>query len=225
MKKFEKILFFYSIVAITAIFLVNAAFSPNLQSLISAVILLPLVGYFWLRLTDPHKVSIENWTTRLIIVIVILTAFAFLAFYKARSASGENNNQEARIGDLQEEIKGISQELSQKNDLIDDLERENSELSSTKDTKTPEIQNILGDTFSDLLTNKKVKGFIRLKEGFEKANVYENPTYSSQITEQIVSGTSYAYLEAKDPWFQIKTSLGQGWVEKTSVEITADEEE
>jgi hypothetical protein len=81
MKSFEKFLFFYSIVAITVIFFTSAIFNRSPQNIISGLATLPLVLYFWLRLTSASSTTVSRWSLRFLVIIVVLCVLGIFTYF------------------------------------------------------------------------------------------------------------------------------------------------
>lgn len=141
MKKFENFLFFYSIVAITVFLISFGIFSPKPLNFISGLLLLPLVFYYWIRLTNPENVSAERWSLRFLTALIILSLLGIYGFYLLKQVT--------------EKIPVISNQLSNEQRLNEELKKELANLkeklekveNEKKDCKTCEDE----VTVSDLL--------------------------------------------------------------------------
>src|SRR5258708_5158415 len=81
MRKFEKYLFFYSLISITVFTITAGIFSPNPLNLLIALLQFPLVAYFWLRVTAPRDIPLEVWSFRLLTIITIVSGLGIFGYY------------------------------------------------------------------------------------------------------------------------------------------------
>lgn len=84
MKGLEKILFFYGIFAITSLFISFGIFSPLPLNFISIALLIPIIFYFWIRLTNPERVSAEWWSAKFILSLIILSTLGIFGYRLAQ---------------------------------------------------------------------------------------------------------------------------------------------
>ncbi|KKS87957.1 MAG: hypothetical protein UV64_C0035G0007 [Parcubacteria group bacterium GW2011_GWC1_43_11b] len=133
MRKFERFLFFYSILVITILFVSFGIFSPKPLNIISIISLLPIIFYFWVRLTSPQVVSADKWSLRFLMIATIVSFLGIYAF------------------NLVKQTPLINEQLAQEQKRNEELKKEIKELKN-KPTATPEptveeedVTNILYD--------------------------------------------------------------------------------
>jgi len=218
MKSFEKFLFYYSIVAITAIFFTTAIFSPTPQNIISAVLLLPLTVYFWLKLTNPESVNISKWSVRFLLIIVILSSFGiFTYFLKVKSVS-----QKAEIAQNSPtlSLSDISQRLSSLNE--NELSIIRAELDKLKKPDTQTKKATDEASLSDLLleADKDYAGKIKTKDGLTvPVEVLKEPLFSSDKVGLMEKDIPYPYLVKENNWYKVRLENNlEGWVNQSSVQ-------
>jgi hypothetical protein len=191
MKKFEKFLFFYSIVAVTALFISLGVFSPGSLSLISGTILLPIVFYFWIRFTSPEAVDAEKWSLRFLISIVVLSALGILGYRLSQikpSTPPQNTNVESTT--LPTPTPTVSKNSTASGETVADL---------LSETPIP-LQEITG------------------KPGVKVIDVYQDPLPASKKIDSLDGTAKYLYLEKQRNWYKIVlTESMSGWVSASQV--------
>jgi hypothetical protein len=193
MKSFERFLFFYSIVAITALFISFGIFSPKPLNLISLVLIIPVIFYFWVRLTSPEATSAEKWSVRFVTVIVILSGLGVFAY-----------RLEQTITHKPEVI--ISQVIP-------------TPISTPTATKSATTH---GEGFLDLLTDtpspiplQQFKG----KTGAKLIDVYASPFITSRKITTLDGTQTYLYLLKRGDWYEIALSGSEmGWVSGSQIQ-------
>ena len=224
MKGFEKFLFFYSIIAVTAIGIGSVFFSPRPENFVGLLLLFPIIAYFWLRVTSPAQVSFSKWSLRLILVVFILVTLGIFGFSLFRKAE-ENRKlaQEAiiqaetlvRLEDLKKELQALSQKSASGEEIASEVARIKEELSELKEKDLTD-SNLLGAyaSLEDIpighttISNPKVT----------KLDVYRDKTTSSTVIWKIDYGENYQYFQKEGDWYLIKLPDGtKGWVSAKDV--------
>lgn len=241
MKGFEKLLFFYSIIAVTAVMITYGVFSPMPQNLIASVILLPIGLYFWLRFTSPGNTTVNLWSFRLLIVVVAVSALGIYAGFfsrmlnkpkdeteveKIRSESqakiDELEAQVAKLEDQVEDDAALADELSQ---IKDELTRLSAEGKLSLNSQSESLADILGNL--DENENNPTpteQGYVSIKNSFIKElDVLSKPEFSSSRIGTIKYGTVYPYSQYQDNWYKITLANGkEGWVHERDVTVSSD---
>ena len=211
MKKIEKILFVYSIVAVTVLLITFGIFEPKPINLISTILLSPILLYFWIRLTSPEKVSAEKWAFRFLISIAVFCLLGLYGLQLLRQETGENVQLKSQLADQQL----INETLKEENASI------SAQLDEAKKAPTQE-EDARGESITDLIygstepTNlKQITG----KDNITTINVYEEPSASSDKIGSLDGTAKYIYLEKNGTWYNLILSDSlSGWVSANQVQ-------
>ena len=233
MKRFEKILFAYSIVAVTAVLITFGLYSPSPQNLISSLLLAPIALYFWLKITSPQEVNVSKWSLRLVAIVAILTALgvygSFLSRFLGNSGSealelAKAESQE-KIASLEEEIKILREEKEGNQALQDELAEikdELARLSAEGKLTLGTSQSSLSDILSNIEEgNELTSGYVSIKSSLIKElDVLEEPDFAAKRVGTIVYGETYPFSEKSGSWFKISLPDEiSGWVHERDVTI------
>lgn len=211
MKRFEKILFFYSIIAVTVLLVSFGILEPRPINLISTVLLIPPVFYFWIRLTSPEATSPEKWSLRFLISLAALCLFGIYAFNLLKVGSKETQivkNDLLNVQKQNEELKSQLASLS-------------SELQTAKDATRSSAKND-GESITDIIygtptpiTLQQITG----KAGVKTIDVYKDPSITSKKVSTLDGTAKYLYVGKNGSWYNlILTDSLSGWVSANSVE-------
>lgn len=150
MRRFEKFLFFYSILTITLLFVSSVFFLDKPQNLINGALLIPLVFYFWLKLTSPDAVDAARWSLRFLIVITVLTGLGIFGFYLASSRpKSRPPDTAASLQELTDKINQLKESEADSAQISQELIKIKEEL--TKIRRLNQIQN-QDEGLTDILT-------------------------------------------------------------------------
>lgn len=232
MKNVEKILFFYSIVAITVIFIASAFFSPTPLNIISGLALLPILAYFWIRMTSPSEVSAQKWSLRLFIAVFALSAltiFAFALAAKEKQEPAEEVSEDQLAAEKLEEIRSEIESIKDKevtdDELLAEIEKIQEELVNLRASNA--TQGIGNDSLSDVLDDinyqydldTPVGQVTMISSSDTTADVYSDSAGTSEITGQITFGRTYPFFESVGNWYLIRLPDDtMGWVKSEVVE-------
>jgi hypothetical protein len=197
MAKFEKFLFFYSILAITVLLISFGLFEPTPLNFISVVLLAPACFYFWVRLTNPEKVSAEKWSLRFLISLTVLSALGIGSFYLTKQSFIQPQ----------------------------EIETKETATPATVPIVTPTPQTspkskTQGESVTDLVFGtpiplKEITG----KAGIKTIDVYESPIQASKKIANIDGSIKYLYLTKQGNWYNIVLSESEaGWVSTSQVQ-------
>jgi hypothetical protein len=237
MKKLEKILFVYSIVAITFVFITSGIFTPSPQSLISSMLLFPILAFFWIRVTNPQEVNVAKWSLRLVIVVILISALGIYGSFLSQLITGKDQgggteitNEEAskKIEELEAEIEQLrQQELTSKElaeklaEIKDELTRLNTEGKLALGTSSEDSD--LAKLLADLEENeqKSSVGYVTMRDQkISEIDVLYEPQFSSYRVGTIKFGETYPYSEVDRNWYKIKLPDETfGWVHDRDVRV------
>lgn len=214
MKKFEKFLFFYSIIASTIFFISFGLTSPTPLNFISGVLFLPVIFYFWIRLTSPQSVNADKWSLRFLVSIAILSSLGIFAYYlnSLKNPSSEITALKNMLSEAQIKNEEISFKLA---DSLAKLE----EVKNEKNSPSPAVS---GESIADLIYETPQGAStqrIKAKEGVSVIDVYQSPDPASKKIAGLESGVKYPYIEKDGSWYKVVvTSTTSGWVNSTQVQ-------
>ena len=228
MRAYEKFLFYYGIIVATAIGLGSLFFAPQPQNFAVLLLFIPVIFYFWIRVTSPADVSSSKWSLRLILVVFIVTALGIFGYsLSQKQVVDEKAKQtlslESQTLEKLEELKGQLEELSAKGasgeEVADDVARIKDELSQLKESRdnlggiNP---NLLGAI--DSLEDVPMGAVTIAKSTTKELDALETPDFSAKSVGKIVYGTNYQYFQKETTWYLIKLTDGTtGWVNERSV--------
>lgn len=235
MKKSEKLLFFYSIIAVTVVFLASAFFSPTPLNLILGITLVPIVFYFWIRMTSPADVDVSMWSIRLVVAVVGLCALGVLTYYLSIQGSSSFANKQSENQDITEKIEGLSEKIESlggddaaSDKILKEMTIIREELARLKrgestlgtSDKDNDLSEILLEYEEDSVVNKPL-GYIAVIDSADTfINTHTEPNNSSKVAGQIVHDQDYPYYEVQGGWYQIKLSEdSRAWVNAVDVKL------
>lgn len=207
MHKFEKFLFFYSIIAVTGLFVSFGVSSPKPLNFISIFLITPIIFYFWVKLTSPEKVSAERWSLRFLFILTLISAMSIFGFYLSKNYIN-NSQKKAELIKLEEKIAS--------------LEKTNKNLTLSIASLSSKKINIDSSTFTDLVLGSPNP--VRLstftgKKGTTSITVYASPSLSAKKISTLDGSQTYLYLIKKDGWYNIIISESEmGWVSASQVD-------
>jgi hypothetical protein len=207
-RKFEKFLFFYSILAVTVIAVSLGVFEPKPVNLITCLVLVPMIFYFWIRLTSPEAVSAEKWSLRFLLALFILSILGVIGVYIARlpNRGPENSTQIAKLTAEKAELERRLAILSN--------QPENSPASTS-------AKSVKGESIADLINPLPTSNpIIQItgKPGVKTISVRESPISASKIIAEMDGLLKYSYLDQQNNWYKIPLSASAaGWVSGSQV--------
>lgn len=227
MKKFEKFLFFYGIVAVTVIFFGNAIFSPNPLNLISGAAILPILVYFWLRMTSAKDVEASKWSVRFIIIIAILSFLGLFGYFladkslnlKEQEEEVQENQTISKLEELRSEIELLREREVSDEELVEELLKIKEELARIRlqNTSLAGSDESLSQILSDI--DDYQTGEITVDNPYlDSVDILETPSFSAKRIGEMLYGTNYSYSQYKDEWYEVELSVGiTGWVHSRDV--------
>lgn len=204
MAKFEKFLFFYSIVALTVFFVSFGIFSPKPINFVSGILMFPVIFYFWIRLTNPAGTSAEIWSLRFVSAIAVIALVGVAAYYLNLKGASLFPQRPANISKEQTQTDGKT-------------------VSSEKaipQTPAAATGSANGPSISDLLLPSP-SSFPDLKvavNGLSSANAYQDQDKNSKVIGELVSGVNYPYTDFNGKWYKVYLNdTTYGWVSADDV--------
>ncbi|OGM17662.1 hypothetical protein A2V61_04065 [Candidatus Woesebacteria bacterium RBG_19FT_COMBO_47_8] len=220
----EKFLFVYGIIVATAIGIGSLFFSPRPENFVGLILFLPVIAYFWLRLTSPADVSSSKWSLRLILVVFILTTFGIFGFSLNKKAADERKAKEAaqvqsetlaKLEELKNELVALSQKDTTGEEIASDVARIKEELSQLKE-KDSLNTNLLGAYAS--LEDIPIGQITITNSKTTKLDVLADKSFSASAVGEIIYGTTYQYYQKDGLWYLVKLSdETKGWVNARDV--------
>jgi hypothetical protein len=217
MRKFEKFLFFYGIVVITVLFVSFGVFSPKPLNLISLILVIPIVFYFWIRLTSPESISAEKWSFRFLIALVIVISMLTFGYYLAvRGMSDLQKTNESKT--LQSKL-ATAEALNES--LSESIASLSAELTKTKvggSTSTNTDRTTATDLIFGSPSPVPLQEFTG-RAGVKLINVYDSPNLLAKKITTLDGTQTYLYLEKENNWYKVVLSGSNvGWVSGSQVQ-------
>lgn len=208
MRKLERFLFGYSIVATTIFLITYGISSPKPLNIVSGILFLPLTLYFWLRLTNPEGTSSEKWSIRFVTVIVILSVLGIYAHQ------------------LINRYEPTANETILKSQLAEALKKNEELLKLTKTpsvSPTPSVSENPKETVADILLDQQAVETggtrVALKTEVSTAFIYLEKSTESKKLGTLIPDVTYPFLEKDNLWYKVvATSEATGWVRKSDVD-------
>lgn len=216
MRKFEKFLFFYGIVTITILFISFGLTYPKPINFISVALLLPIIFYFWLKLTGPEATTSGIWSVRFLAVITILS---IIGIYTHVIAGRMDTNYVDALKTQLSQAEKKNEELLKSNNTIQN------QLNSKKDEQLPTTSDVKGESISDLIfetptpENTNPTHRITGKAGVTTINVHSSASTSSPSIGTLDGNVKYPYIEKQQDWYKIVLSgTTTGWVNISQIQ-------
>lgn len=217
MKKFEKFLFFYSIIAITTLFVSFGVFSPKPLNLVSMILIVPIVFYFWIKLTTPEAVSADKWSIRFLTVLTLVSSLTIFGYYLAVRGIGDMQKAdqsralEGKLADAEDLNKNLSATIAS-------ISAELTKVKGANSFKTNVDGLSVGDLILDRpnpITTQEFTG----RAGVKLIIVYDSPTASAKNIATLDGTQTYLYLEKQNDWYKVVLSGSNvGWVSASQVQ-------
>lgn len=230
MTAFKKFLFPYSIVSVTIIFISIVFFAPKPGNFVYAILLFPIVFYFWIEnaRSKNNTISAPRGIFTILVVSIFLSLIisgitTYLFTSKDNFAEPQTkdaaNMQEDVLEIPTEEVKGVS---DASNVSLDELKAEIAQIHAEQRI----IAEKLGiDTLQVLENNVEefnpddtpnqtplILGTLEVKSN-DSVKVHLEPTSSSRTIGTITKGNVYTYHQINGNWYQIETDeKTTGWV-------------
>jgi hypothetical protein len=224
MRGLEKFLFFWGIVVVTVGGIGALFFSPRPENFVILALLLPVIAYFWLRLTSPAEVSASKWSLRLILVIFVLVSLGIFAFsLNKKAALDREAAQKALVGaETLKRLEEVKNELAKltsagisDEEIASDVARIKEELSQLRESEALN-PNLLGALES--LDEIAIGEVTIIKSSVGQLDVLASADFGSASVGKITFGQNYEYFQKEESWYLIKLPNGvKGWVNAKDV--------
>ena len=86
MKKYNSIIFYYSVFIVTVVLIGSVFFLPRPFNIIQPIAFAPMFIFFWLKITSPEDATESSWSVRLILILFVLSSLGILGYYLAKQA-------------------------------------------------------------------------------------------------------------------------------------------
>lgn len=229
MNKYQKFLFYYSLIVSSVLF-INAIFlTPSPQNLFFLALFMPITLYFWLLISvskDKKKQGEENmfnWSLKLAGIVLLLSALGVFAYFLAgqmdpvsKNLSAMNKAYIASIDELEQKIEELTS--SQDEELLSELEDIKDELSNLKDDQLTEGTLGLTDEYepytSKSVSSNTSRGYLTISDNrWSLVDIFEDSLSSSKIVGQMEYGEKYPFFESRGSWYLIRLPDGtEGWI-------------
>ena len=232
----KKLLFYYSIILSTILFIGSIFFLPNLVNIILAVAFLPIVVFLWIKATNPGKVSTPQWSFRLLLIVGLISTLGIYTYFFSqklfsnKEVGSEQKQTQVSLGDLQSAIEKLrtTEKSSDNQTLLSALDSIQSELQNLTEKQT-QIFQILGvtDTASQSVTDSAALsdinpdeplGFITVKTENLSVNAYTQPSATADFIDKLEFGESYPFFQSQGGWYKILLPDDvQAWVKAVNL--------
>ena len=163
-----------------------------------------------------------NINRALLIYTAIVASGILFTSVRASFAPDPTNKLEFDLAQVKETVQKMSaQEATKEGQLTQEVnnlraqiaQNQTQEETGEKTDETPKTA-VLGKSTSTL-------GQIKIAEGYEALDIYEDTSFSSPVAGKIEPEKTYPYLKKKDNWLLVKIDEGsEGWVNNKLVTIT-----
>jgi hypothetical protein len=214
MSKLRKFLSFYSIV-LTAVFAVGSPFFfPRPYSLLLTLLLIPMVIYFWIGLSNPLDVGVGKWSIRLVLIIFIFTILGIFCFWLSRNQACSFNTSPKTdvLSEISESKITPSLNIPESSDsanLARDLKDIKGEITEIKAMLESKNYSLGINDFDDNLTI----GELTLTNNQKRVDVYESAKTTAKIIGELLPENNYYFYKKEGEWYQVEYSTNHtGWV-------------
>jgi len=198
MKNLEKFLFFYSIIVINVLFTVIGVISPKPVNIISISLLLPLLIYFWIRLTSPKGSDPVLWSLRFFLSIFAVSVIAVLGFIYNKNTT--------------------NRPIHETTDTVVKTPPPSPSPLISPSPKAEEKGESIADIIIENENNEKTSLWITGKNKEKEIDVYSENSFSSQKIGVLDPELNYPYLEIKNNWYKVVIDTDtSGWINSEDV--------
>lgn len=218
MRFFKLLLFYYSLIAVTALLAVSFFLLPSPQNIANTLVLTPVAFLLWVYATNPNQITASTWSIRFVIAIALVGSLAVFAYF----LSVRYLPKSAPIVDpALSDIRSSFSESQRKNDEFQEFLRGEVEYIKNEIEVLKEIQggNTLGSASEILLEEDFaiVLGKVSTK-GTSSVQVYKDANLNSETLGTLKANQEYSYFDKKNNFFQVKGFDSEnpdtfGWVQ------------
>ena len=130
MTKYERFLFYYSLVAISVILVVTLFFNPQPQNFFILAIFTPISLYFFLKVTI-SEANTYKWSLKFLSILIVIGIMGVLAFYLSQKP-GQNSSPEVALSSLSPTPKVVLGTSESENTILESLNEIKVDLSQIK---------------------------------------------------------------------------------------------
>lgn len=204
MKRFEKFLFFYSIIAVTVFAISYGIYSPKPLNLVSVGLMTPVIFYFWIRLTSPESTNPDRWGFRFLAAVVLVSLLGLTGYWLSFKSPPTSNSK------------------SEENIPATSIVSTPTAIPTPLPSPGPGDESVTDILYGTPVPDSTVSGQIqriKARPGISKVDIYQNPSSTSPKIGSIDTSITYPYLEKQGTWYKIIFSgTTSGWVNSSQVE-------
>ncbi len=208
-------LFYFSLVAITILFLVSPFFLPKPQNIINAVLLAPVAFFLWTHALNPDFFSAPKWSPKIGALILVFSFLGIFAYFLSVSfakyltfGSIAMPNSDAAINDIRQ---SLNETNTRDGEFKSYIEGELTTIKAKVDNLGARDVSVLGVTPTETPTLPAgTVGQITAKDAnLTDIAIYETASVDSKVVGSAKYGITYPYSEKNEAWYKIT----EGWVE------------
>jgi hypothetical protein len=216
MIKLQKLLSFYSIIVVTALVIGAPFFQSRTEGLFILVLFAPVAIFFWLKVTNPEKVSTLTWSLRLVVVIGILTGLGICGYHLYRQKPPDVKCAPCKgLGSSESPSPVASESATLDENLIkpkDDLSQIKNDLKEIKAMLNAKglALGITEDPVTSPSGNQVTIGLATVRS----LDVFESKSVLSSVVGKMTGTNSYTFTRKESGWYLIDlTDNLKGWVQ------------
>lgn len=229
MNKYQKFLFYYSLIVSSVLF-INAIFlTPSPQNFFFLALFMPITLYFWLLISvsrekkKPGEEDTLNWSLKMAGIVLLLGILGVFGYFLAgqmdpvsKNLSAMNKVYITSIDELEQKIEELAS--SQDKQLLSEIEDIKDKLSDLKDKQLTGGTLGLTDEYepyvSENILSNTPKGYLTISDNkWSLIDIFEDSLSSSKIVGQMEYGKTYPFFESRGNWYLTKLPDGtEGWV-------------
>jgi len=208
MKLFKFFLFYYGLIATTALLPVSYFLLPKPQNIANTILLIPVVFLFWTHAANPGSLPIPKWSQRFVIIVFILSLLGIFSYFlSTRYLPSTPSN--ANLGEIKQ---SLVESNAQEKEFRSHLEDEISILRMKIDSLGNRDLNVIGVTTpseSPTLPQAAIGQITAKDANLTRIAIYETNNPESKSVGSAEYGVVYPFYEKSGDWYKIT----QGWVE------------
>ena len=209
MKLFKFFLFYYSLIATTALLPVSYFLLPKPQNIANTILLIPVVFLFWTHAANPGSLPIPKWSQRFVIVVFILSLLGIFSYFLSVRYFPNSPTSNSSLGEIKQTL--VESDAQEKEFRVH-LENELSILRTKIDSLGNRDLNVIGVTApaeSPTLPQAAIGQITAKDANLTRIAIYEKNNLESKPVGSAEYGVVYPFYERSGDWYKIT----QGWVE------------
>lgn len=212
MRNYRLFLAYYTFFASLTIFAWSIFFGPKPQSLLLAILFVPIGLYFWLIFSHPPQIETEEHTK---IPLFILAALLISAVSLLASNTTRPDQKEA-LAKLSAQVDSLHQELAKINPPVAGPDA--STAAQLRALKNDIINLKAASNGANLLGDETTQaGIITTKDKSQSVNVYQEKNLSGKIIGKLEMGKTYPFIDKSADWYLVLLAGQQGYVASSLV--------